>query len=253
MERVESYLHSSGLDGKTVPKVLGTFLSAKYLTWGMFIAVSMRYRPFRSLFLERRKVLPVTLPRSQWTGQQLRLIGSRARQRRRAAVRGMATTAISDSSISVRSATRLRNGIGHAWALARARSGSLISHGRSRWRSRCDVLCARGGRYQQQAGMHLQRLWRAHHRHIASRKLSLRARYQNTGWYERASAKYWMLSDKLVSVSNKSILWTSVARMLRLNPSQFALSMAEGTLFYKVTFLLHAPLQLWCIVQYFKR
>mmetsp|Transcript_91220 Transcript_91220/g.254002 ORF Transcript_91220/g.254002 Transcript_91220/m.254002 type:complete len:81 (+) Transcript_91220:710-952(+) len=40
---------------------------------------------------------------------------------------------------------------------------------------------------------------------------------------------------------------------LRIEPKGLALGIAEGTILYKFTFLLHAPLELWLIVQLFRR
>jgi hypothetical protein len=71
-------------------------------------------------------------------------------------------------------------------------------------------------------------------------------------WHAWASAKYWNLFDRLERAASRSRVWTYFSGILHINPKSLAMSVAEGFLLYKVTFLLLAPLELWLIVQYFK-
>jgi len=79
------------------------------------------------------------------------------------------------------------------------------------------------------------------------------SRAKSSSWYGWASDKYWYLSDKLSAAAHRSRFWSAVSATLRVNPSNLALGFAEGTILYKFTFLLHAPLELWLIVKLFKQ
>lgn len=79
---------------------------------------------------------------------------------------------------------------------------------------------------------------------------------RESGWrgiHTWLSANYWKLSDKLESAASSGRVSSFLSNNLHLNPRGFAMGVAEGTILYKSTFLLHAPFQLYLIVQLFKR
>ena len=51
------YIKRCGLEAEDVPKVAATFLGAKYCVWAASVALAMRYRPLRRVFLSRREAL----------------------------------------------------------------------------------------------------------------------------------------------------------------------------------------------------
>eukprot|EP00913_Durusdinium_trenchii_P016558 g15563.t1 len=51
------YLQQCGLEAEDVPKVAAAFLGAKYCMWAASVAVAVRYRPLRRVFLSRREAL----------------------------------------------------------------------------------------------------------------------------------------------------------------------------------------------------
>lgn len=51
--RLEGFVASLGLETEDVPKVVGTFVCCKYVTWGAGIVLGVRYKPLRRLLLPR--------------------------------------------------------------------------------------------------------------------------------------------------------------------------------------------------------
>lgn len=51
------YIKRCGLETEDVPKVAAVFLGAKYCVWGASVALAVRYRPLRRVFLSRRQAL----------------------------------------------------------------------------------------------------------------------------------------------------------------------------------------------------
>ena len=51
------YLKRCGLEAEDVPKVAATFLGAKYCVWAASVALAVRYRPLRRVFLSRSKAV----------------------------------------------------------------------------------------------------------------------------------------------------------------------------------------------------
>jgi len=78
-------------------------------------------------------------------------------------------------------------------------------------------------------------------------------RARATSWYESLSRRYWNLSDKLESAASRSRFWAFVASVLGLGARDLALGFAEGTILFKCTVPLHAPLELWFIMSIFKQ
>ena len=54
---LSGYIKRCGLETEDVPKVAALFLGAKYCVWGASVALAVRYRPLRRLFLSRRQAL----------------------------------------------------------------------------------------------------------------------------------------------------------------------------------------------------
>mmetsp|Transcript_38600 Transcript_38600/g.86933 ORF Transcript_38600/g.86933 Transcript_38600/m.86933 type:complete len:297 (+) Transcript_38600:131-1021(+) len=257
-QRLQSVIQSCGLEAEDVPLVVGTFVSAKYVTWFASIGVSIRYQPLRRLLLSRSSALSSTSVASlqPWAALRLRLwlpeAWNRARirlpalprrttrqangsaqdgaGRRRAAVGGEGCKAQLEES------ARLRSRLGDAWDAARSQY-------------RCVKASCRAA----------QGRWHTAGRELLGRQLLLRQQRQmaqqraQRGWYAWTSARYWQLSDKLESAASSSRVWRALSSQLRVDPKGLAMGIAEGTILYKVTFLLHAPLELLFIVQLFRR
>lgn len=225
--------------------VFGAFIGAKYVTWIVMIICGIRYRPLRCIFLARNQVLPST--RTMLPGvrrQQLRFIEAWNRSKRHR----------SSASSRRKRKERLRASLGHAWSSAERKLLNGVSSGRS--------LRDRNIIYRDIIKHHLVRWWRVPGRELLhQRQLTQQLRLRQNlvsgrktqGWYTRLSVNYWKLSDKFVELTGKSRLWTAVGTNLRVEPTRFALGVAEGMIFYKVTFLIHAPLEFWLIVQFFKQ
>lgn len=251
---MKNYCQSCGVNLEAVPMVFGAFIGAKYVTWTMMIICSIRYRPLRCIFLARNQVLPSThtiLPGVRH--QQLRFVEAWNRAQRHR----------SSASLRRQRRERLRASLGDAWIFAKKFSNAerkLLNGVASR------RLVGRGLRdrniiYRDIIKHHLVHWWRVPgrellHQRQLTQQLRLRQNLvsgtKNQTWYTKLSAKYWKLSDKFVELTGKSRLWKAVGTNLRLEPTRFALGVAEGMIFYKLTFVLHAPLQFWLIVQFFK-
>jgi len=78
-------------------------------------------------------------------------------------------------------------------------------------------------------------------------------RAKSSSWYEWFARHYWSLSDKLADKAQQSRFWSLVSAGLRVQPKDLALGFAEGTILFKFTVLIHAPLELWLIVKLFKQ
>mmetsp|Transcript_72624 Transcript_72624/g.143977 ORF Transcript_72624/g.143977 Transcript_72624/m.143977 type:complete len:259 (-) Transcript_72624:63-839(-) len=52
-QRLQGYLQSCGLEAADVPKVVGSFMMAKYSTWATFVFVGIRAQPLRRLVRPR--------------------------------------------------------------------------------------------------------------------------------------------------------------------------------------------------------
>lgn len=59
-------------------------------------------------------------------------------------------------------------------------------------------------------------------------------------------------SDKFAERASQAWVWRSVARMFRIPPKVLAWDVAEAFVTYKLTFIFHAPLELYIIVKWFK-
>mmetsp|Transcript_5627 Transcript_5627/g.10198 ORF Transcript_5627/g.10198 Transcript_5627/m.10198 type:complete len:228 (-) Transcript_5627:74-757(-) len=76
---------------------------------------------------------------------------------------------------------------------------------------------------------------------------------QTLTFYESLGSKYRLISSKMSEAVASSPMFGSISRKFNLEPAPLALGVAEGLLLYKVTFLIHAPLELYFIVKFFQR
>mmetsp|Transcript_54487 Transcript_54487/g.117965 ORF Transcript_54487/g.117965 Transcript_54487/m.117965 type:complete len:207 (-) Transcript_54487:143-763(-) len=155
-DKVEKYLRHHGLGKVDVPKVMGTFLAAKYCTWLVLVSGGVRYRPFSRLF--QRRASP---------------------------------------------------------AFGKARI-----------------------RLQKELGAH--QTWQVPGHEAYSRLV------------EKASEQYQSLSQKLADRFANNRLWATVSELLAQDPRLLAVGLAEGTILYKLTFPVTAPLELYIIVRWFQ-
>lgn len=212
-QRLKGYIQSFGLEAADVPKVVASFMAAKYTTWGVFVVLGVRYQPLRCLARPRQQP-------SWFRRNHLRFLSAwnRAKQQ------------YGGGQLRRSHSQRLCN-------------GQRSSNGNQRLASK--------------AALPARRRWREAVRSSFAKNLvkakDALHRARSSSWYGWASDKYWYLSDKLAASAQKSSLWSGVSSTLRVNPSNLALGFAEGTILYKLTFVLTAPLELWLIVKLFQQ
>jgi len=83
--------------------------------------------------------------------------------------------------------------------------------------------------------------------------VQLRASPAPSKWYSWVSAKYWKYADKLEALARTSSAGRFFSTNFGLKPQGLALGFAEGTILFKFTSPLVLPLQLWLLVNFFKR
>mmetsp|Transcript_19263 Transcript_19263/g.41971 ORF Transcript_19263/g.41971 Transcript_19263/m.41971 type:complete len:302 (-) Transcript_19263:66-971(-) len=219
---IRDYLHSRGFAAEDIPKVLGAFVAAKYVTLGGFVVIGARYQPLSRLFV-RRKALPAL---TAWARRQsLRLDADRH---------------AGNIGKEEHRGGRLRRALDAAQGRYQGMQDRVFLRAREAWRA---------GRLKAQNRQLMQHQLRAFRRHEQQERL---LRGWGT-WYAWLSDKYWHLSEKLQKAAQNNSVWSSVTSRLGGDPKGLALGIAEGTIFYKVTYLLHAPLELWLIAQLFRR
>ncbi|EER05553.1 hypothetical protein Pmar_PMAR011581 [Perkinsus marinus ATCC 50983] len=101
-----------------------------------------------------------------------------------------------------------------------------------------------------------QRAWLERQKEmVALRKAGWKGRFR--GFKEQQSSSTWgrkvfEWSDKFAERASQAWVWRSVARMFRIPPKVLAWDVAEAFVTYKLTFIFHAPLELYIIVKWFK-
>ncbi|KAF4665722.1 hypothetical protein FOL47_004462 [Perkinsus chesapeaki] len=101
-----------------------------------------------------------------------------------------------------------------------------------------------------------QRAWLDRQRElVALRKAGWQGRFR--GFKEKQAESTWgrkmfEWSDKFADRAAKAWLWRSVADVFHIPPKVFAWDVAEAFVTYKLTFIFHAPLELYIIVKWFK-
>lgn len=223
-QRLNSLLQQSGLETEDVPKVVGTFVTAKYCTYAAAVALGVRYQPLRRIFLTRQQALGGETAGAlrPWAARQHRKILEALDRARNA---------------------RLRE--------TKVRFGQALDTARSQYQSaRCRYRDAKG-RWNS-AGRELLKRQQQMQQHMQLQALKRREQVFAGGWYAWTSARYWQLSDKLEKAAASSLLWRSICSAFHISPRVLALGFAEGTILNKLLFPLYAPLQLWLIVQLFR-
>lgn len=72
-------------------------------------------------------------------------------------------------------------------------------------------------------------------------------------WYSWVSEKYWKYADKLEIFAKTSSVGRFCSTNFGVKPQGLALGFAEGTILFKCTSPVVLPLQLWLLVNFFKR
>lgn len=271
---VEGFVRSLGLEAEDVPKVVGTFVCCKYMTWGAGIALGVRYQPLRRILLARNSISKA----QPWARRQrVRLLEVWQKARKTPAtvpihnappLRGGSTTA--DIARGAAGRSRLKS----HWRDAMSRA---ISAG---WRSRAgkkllqyQQLALRQRLIRQKQFAQLRAMysamcagWRSrgsrkllrfhrllqHQRKLHQQQRKLRhAKWYS--WYSWVSEKYWKYADKLEVFAKTSSVGLFFSRNFGVKPQGLALGFAEGTILFKCTSPVVLPLQLWLLVNFFKR
>ncbi|CAE7705671.1 secG, partial [Symbiodinium pilosum] len=230
-QRLTNYLKTCGLEAEDVPKVAALFLGAKYCAWAASVAVAVRYRPLRRVFLSRREALfgnsfvgarPFSERKRLWLVEALDM----ARRR-------------SESQASLRSRT-----VSPAIARAKGTAAALVKRLRSRAKSSLFAGLA-NARDRYRTANYSWKLagWQLARRQERQKLGIVPARHREPiSWYSWSSAKYWQLSDKLEASAGSNRLWGMLTRRLNLNSKGLALGLAEGTILFKCTVPVHMPL-----------
>lgn len=228
------YLKRCGLEAEDVPKVAATFLGAKYCVWAASVALAVRYRPLRRVFLSRSKALfqgsasrPFAERKRLWLVDALdRLEHVKSSGRAAGSSRALTTRA----SLLKKLPSRVRKAVAAGIASARAQY--------------------RAANYSWKlAGWQLLRTQERQKLGVVPVK------HRGITWYSWTSAKYWQLSDKLQASADSNRVWGAFTRSLglgKLNSRGLALGLAEGTILFKFTVPIHMPLMLFTIVSFFR-
>lgn len=216
---LETFLKGRGLRSEDVPQVVVAFLASKYCLYGLSIGLALRWQPLRRLLLDRSQVVS------------------------------------SGGATGMLLASRQWRLASEAWDRARHHPGAL-RRGAAEFGTKCRSAQAHyrdvKGKFQI-AGRELlsQQLRRRLQLHLRG-YVEPRSLWQD-GLRSWTSSRYWQLSDKLEKVVNTSPTWQAVSRGLQVDPKRLVLGLAEGTILYKCTFPLHAPLVLCIIVHCVRR
>ena len=238
-QRLTNYLHTCGLEAEDVPKVAAVFLGAKYCAWVASVAVAVRYRPLRRVFLSRREALFGSSFGARTFSERKRLWLVEALMRRRS--EPQAPQALRSQRVSP-----VTHAKGTAAALlkklrSRARSSFTAGLANARDRYRAANYSWKLAGWQLLRTQERQKLGMIPPRHR-----------EPVSWYSWSSAKYWQLSDKLAASADSSRAWSMLTKFLNLNSKGLALGLAEGTILFKFTIPVHMPLMLFTIVSLFR-
>lgn len=288
-KRVENYIKSCGLETEDVPKVIGAFVCSKYTTWAAAVALGCRYRPLRRIVLERSTL--TASPWAQRQRVLLSEAWKRARSwgrlRRVTPAHRLAARSLSQQAAQrpPALAARVTDGVGvgskavlaasseagscaarKAISTQRRRLGARCSEGKSRigrrWKEAVAVL---RGKYSNAKTLYstFTAGWRCRagrkllqYKQFALRHNCLRASppSHNQGkLYAWFSAKYWKYADKLETFARTSLVGRLLSSNFGMKPQVLALGMAEGTILFKFSSPVVLPLQLWLLVNFFKR
>lgn len=77
-------------------------------------------------------------------------------------------------------------------------------------------------------------------------------RVQASGFRERLVTWYLSAADKYIHKFASYSFWKFISRAAAQDPQHLAVGIVEGSIFFKVTYLLHAPLELYFVIRYFQ-
>lgn len=222
----KAYIASCGLQAEDIPKAIAVFMTAKYSTWAFSVLLGVRCQPLRRLFLAKHEVMPAGGAAQGWSNQTTKwLIEEWGRTRRQV-----------PSPVKWGGSRSTAARFDEAWAAAKSQYRTA--------KARCRDT---KGRWSAGAFLLAQHILRA------QKQMPQNIVTQQATWHAWTSARYWQLSDKLEKAAAKNIIWTSVSTTFKLDPKGLARGLAEGTILYKFTFPLHAPLLLWITVTFFRQ
>jgi len=241
-QRLNAFVESYGFTAEDVPKVVGTFITMKYVTWAGAVAVGIRCHPLRRVLLSRSQALGEAGGGSNsmealrpWAVMQRRWWLEACERARRHHPRRSFARAPEWQTAHVR-ARRFGARLGEALASARSQYSSaqsrVVRQVKGRWHSAGKTLLS-----QQQLQLLRLRERLSHHRGQAG------------SWHAWASMRYWQLSDRLETNFANCSLCQRVSRSLRVDLKGFVLGLAEGIILYKGTVWFTVPLQLWLVLQ----
>jgi len=91
------------------------------------------------------------------------------------------------------------------------------------------------------------------HRQLRQKQLTQLRASPAPKWYAWISRQYWKYADKLEILAKTSSAGRLCSAKLGVKPQGLALGFAEGTILFKATSPVVLPLQLWLLVNFFKR
>ena len=92
------------------------------------------------------------------------------------------------------------------------------------------------------------RMPRRNWKELARRKIS----EQQVGWRGKVGNKILGYMDGLAEMAAKKQIWVKTANFLHVDPKQFAMTVAESLVFYKITFLFLGPVTFFALVKLFQ-
>ncbi|KAF4756687.1 hypothetical protein FOZ63_018342 [Perkinsus olseni] len=212
MGRLVGALENYGLTPQDAAGVAGTFIVVKYATLAAFVPICHYAQPVRRLFWH---------PSRELAGRVL-------------------------EQYKVRN--RIRGGGVFNRSLGSSNGGPLDVSSSG--------LVPPSARLKLAATRARQRAWMDRQREmVALRKAGWQGRFR--GFKENQSTSSWgrklfEWSDKFADRAARGWMWRSVASVFRIPPKVLAWDVAEAFLTYKLTFIFHAPLELYIIVKWFK-
>jgi len=231
-----SLVEAAGVEGREVPKALGTLAALKYGTLTAAVVLGVRVQPLRRVLLQRRQVYPErAISPLQRPGAWAHL---QKHQPKRPAVR--CTHSVAEGShlqmLPQQQASGARND--------RSQLRRLLTAARGRYS---------GGRLART--LITARLQWLRHRQLQQQQqlLAGQRRSAQLTWHAWISKKYWQLADKTEQAVGSSRLCQLLASWGRFDPKRLAVGVAEGAILYKSTIWLHLPLHLWIVLVLFRQ
>lgn len=266
--RLEAFVGSLGLETEDVPKVVGTFVCCKYATWGVGIALGVRYQPLRRVLLSRNSM--IVLKAQPWAQRQRLRFKEIIDSARR--VDTSSTAKASSQSSSSSSIARAGNLAKRAASTA-AKAGSRSGHRQSQrgfgagfteamyrasafstfWRNRAYDVSTRARASGLRKLLRFQKMVQQQRQMRRKQLAELRSSPAPSEWYAWISKKYWKIADKIEVTARTSTIGRFFSSTFGLKPQGLALGFAEGTILFKATSPVVLPLQLWFLVNFFKR